>query len=368
LALVTFAPMFAGGSALADTNCPNEAFRNGPSAHLPDCRAYELVSPADKNGGSVDGGVQLESVPAPQQAASNGELVTYASQTAFTSANPKVALTGNQYFSRRGPDGWSTEAITPPQTYPGGELDKSGDAMDYSLYQGFTESLTSGFLVSEEPPLSPLAPHDFYSPYLRNLSTGTYELLSSVTPPVTKPGPVDCCQASPGFRLTYGGMSADSQHAIFEANDAVVPGAIPGSQNLYEWNGGQLELVSVLPNGQAVAGGSLGGVDEANRQSVENYRDFYRAISSDGSRVFWTGPEPEQDIYMHERTALGARSVQIGEGKYWGSSIDGSSVYYGAAGTNFNGEIPRGDLYRYDVETGHTTDIAPGPNSRVCWA
>src|SRR5829696_7372493 len=81
---------YASGSVAAEVPppCPNAALRTGPSFELPDCRAYEMVSPLDKNGGNVQalppfaGGLYASF----KQSSIDGEKVTYTSVTAFGDA------------------------------------------------------------------------------------------------------------------------------------------------------------------------------------------------------------------------------------------------------------------------------------------
>jgi hypothetical protein len=380
-------------SGAAASGCPNEAFRTGPSAALPDCRAYEMVSPPDKNGGAVDGGLTVAELIAPEQAAPNGESVTYGSTSSFLGAEVESALTVSQYISTRTADGWVTREVTPKQQVPKGDLEIVGGAPDDSLFQGFNEDLSDGFLLAWNPQPDPLAPAGFFNPYLRDDGTGEYQLLSSVVPPDHTPGELANLYFY-GFTSVYAGMSADGQHVIFEANDALTEKAVPGQVNLYEWSAGRpLELVSVLPEGAVDTGGGTnptgslelkyggftGGVGKLEKTGIGNAISGYPynysgALSSNGKRAFWSG---SGEVYMHEITESGARTVEVsasqksGEpsGKdsalYWTASSEGSFVYFTSSEqlTDDSTAGPVGeDLYQYDTNTGVLSDLSIDPN------
>jgi hypothetical protein len=374
-------------------SCSNELFRTGPGSNLPDCRAYEMVSPPDKNGGEVDGGDDFEGVnPAPQQAALDGEAVTFGSQTTFTEADPRSSLVTGQYLSKRGSSGWYTQAVTPEQDLAGGGLDTNPGSLEFSLFQGFSEDLGHAFLAAYNPAPVEGPPANYFSPYVRDNLDGAYQLLSTVTPPAQPPGAPDTGKG--GFKPEYAGMSADGAHVVFAANDALTPGAIPGARNLYEWSAGQLELVSTTsPKGEPTSSGSFGFPAEDQGGLFEDNRSV---ISSDGARVFWTdykrystGTAP---LYMRELTAAGARTVEVSASqrtepdpngtrpaRYWTASRDGGRVFFTSCEKLTNDSTAGGgsyedcgnppqyssgegeDLYVYDAATGLLNDLAVDP-------
>ena len=104
----TFAP---------DTDCPNQAFRIGPSALLPDCRAYEMVSPLDKNGGDIVSEKSGDKDPGGyMQASPDGDKITYTSIASF--GDRPNSFRFNQYLAERRKgepkEGWSSHGIHPP--------------------------------------------------------------------------------------------------------------------------------------------------------------------------------------------------------------------------------------------------------------
>ncbi len=128
-AIVLCALALASAPAAPAAGCPNEAIRSAQgAAALPDCRAYELVSPAAKDGGEPLGPLSLNSlVPKPTRgqgarAASDGERLAWVSEYALPEsslAHPyEAGVPGTQYLSTRSEaeGAWTTENVIPPQS------------------------------------------------------------------------------------------------------------------------------------------------------------------------------------------------------------------------------------------------------------
>ncbi len=287
----------------AKTDCPNQTFRTGPSASLPDCRAYELVSPPQKNGGEV-----LTPLEGLTEAATDGDSLTFASTTAFS--EPQAAPLYNQYLSQRGAEGWLTRSISAPRSTVG--LPEKENLLTH--YKIFSEDLCSGwFLQDTDLPLIEGAPRGVSNIYRRaGLHAGcgeedSYQLQTTVFPPGYDPE-VETSEQSAYYPQTQG-FSADGQVTLFRAQavlnedrgEGTCPAGTVPAEKLYETQIEQIyltdetppgvppRLVSILPDGKAACTHSSVGTSQSF-SGVFNTREdsLYHAVSDDASRVYWT--------------------------------------------------------------------------------
>jgi hypothetical protein len=340
---------------------------------LPDERQYELVSPQEKNGGEIDGGVSTGIVRVPIQAAEDGHAITYASATSFVKQGEQASGSTylSDYLARRSAGGWSTQNITPPHAI---EAQLGALSFEDNTYEAMSPDLSAAFLVANSP-LLPESHEGFFMPYRRDNLSGDYRDLSPIAPPHSEPGVYNG-----GFEPIYAGASSDFSHIVFSANDALTVDAPAETRNLYEWVNGTLRLVDVLPDESAVPPGttvSFGGGGVNEQQNVDH------AISDDGSHVFWTD-ETDERLYVR---VDGARTVLVSGSRkdngtgpggtdpggpqmpvFEGASADGSTVFF-TSKSELTDDANTGDpsacgdcgadLYSYDTETGLLTDITP---------
>jgi hypothetical protein len=343
-------------SALADgdTNmgsCPNETL-SGFQPSLPDCRAYEQVTPPAK------GGQQLNEIRA---TASDGSAMLVDSLVGFEGVEGDSHLPGTDYRLSRAADGWVAAPLNPPATtFPTEEI--VGESTD----------LRSTLWKARE------AAQSIYTEdlYLRDGENDPVKV-GEMVPPSAEAGPAAGGYIPFNEWYEYTGASNDATRVLVSASLAGADaGALwPGDTtqqgaSLYEYEGTE----NATP--RLVGLNSEGHLISSCETRLGSGADLYNAISAGGRTVFFTAvghnacpesiPAPTvselyarvdglETVPISEPTPTQCAECQIesrAPAQFGGASEDGTKVFFtttqellaGARSTN---------LYQYDFAAAH---------------
>jgi len=263
----------AAPSATAET-CPNAQARTEQpyGQALPDCRAYELVSPLKKNDRGVEA-IDSRASVSDQASGPEASAVAYISRGSF--ANPRGATEYGRYISRRGADGWLTQGVTP--------LSVAFEPVPVAFAELlFTPDLSTGLVFSQDVPLVSGEEAGYDGLYVADLASTpvSYQMVTNVNP---RYAPYEEQQV--GYPSAVG-VSTDLSHVAFQQVGNLTVNAEGTNGHVYEWAGGKLSLVDVPPAGTKFEYGDQAGAP--GNFGLPRYGDTWHAVSADGLRVFFT--------------------------------------------------------------------------------
>jgi hypothetical protein len=339
---------------------------------LPDGRAWELVSPVNKRGVSVE---PLSHEGGLIQASAGGRGFAFIASAPVGDEEPagNRAPEPSQLVAKRSSAGsWSTRNLTTPNLAAQGI-----QANTRREYQAFSSDLSLGAVF----PVEPLQSSETTSSvtglpvYLRNTDCGTapcYSPLTSTSTALAGASPLD-------------GATPDLQHVGLNL-----------AAGLFEWSAqeaspgeGHLRQVNILPSGKAATGEIGFGAPE-----LTLFEGARNAISRDGSHVVWAQREGvvqhlfQSDLLegtiatsqideQNEEEGLPAPTV-LAKPVYQASSVNQDRVFFtdnqrltanASHGRNSEGTIieneEAGDLYVYERDKpagARLTDLTPSLN------
>ncbi len=353
--------------------CPNDEFRIGLSANLPDCRAYELVSPADTRGKTPLAMYaithQFDNWLVAPSGAREGRALSFFTEGTLPGFDGNGAVDGYRAERGDGPHpagGWRSELFSPTYRDSATNFDQpvvqEGVSSDqqYSIWRipalegtldpgthlrtpaGF-ERLGQGSLGQDPDAfshyVSPAGAHVIFSSkaHLESATPSTAantsaiydrEAGSSIAKVVSlKPGEE---QLDPGESATYLGATEDGTAIAFKAGGA-----------LYLRRGGETVKAAGAPN-------------------------TFAGISADGEHVFFVdaavgGPTPvAAGLWMYDTNKLAATEIAANS-RFVNIASDGSHVYFTStdvADDAFDGVAGEDNLYVWDGATGAIRFVA----------
>jgi hypothetical protein len=336
----------------------------------PDGRGYELVSPPEKAGAVVHfpaggNGPGFGSFSAFTGGSADGQKLVWFSTGAF--ADPQHGLP-TQYESERTAAGWQTTNISPRPTDP------NPSTISMTTVRDVTDDFSSQLMSTTQQFGYDTTPRWLRRDLYLRSSDSTLTWLSR--PETTTP-------ALNGQADLFG-QTADAGHVVFGTTERLTPAALLSQRGrlIYDRTGGHTVLVNVDSAGALMnlCGGALG------------YRETWvrrhqGAISQDGSRIFFTVPDPgtigsgdcavPYRIYLRENATTttyvsqSQRTVADPNGTqaaiYQGATDDGSAVFFTSMEALTDDAEPGSSalLYRYDVASRRLALLTPNPSGET---
>ncbi len=357
LAALALLVLPAGAQA---AGCPNEQFRTGPSASLPDCRAYELVTPEEL------GRTQAMTFTGHDNAIPSPDGERFALES-YAPLEPDPSITGTDAVYSRTPHGWTATSMV-TREIGARELGLSYNGVLSPDLSQVAFPLVAG-LNQEERRTVPVA-------YVAGPVGGPYAVMAesaeAFDPIFHLFVETDIVGANAGTASVpaFSDVLIESQDQQLllpgrerTIAEATLPGAHEKSYDLYEWSKGKLRLVNVEGEGANVK--MLNGCGDGDLGAPHGARlttgpGSVGAVSPDGSMVFFSscgGVYMRVDGRETVEISAPAKDVSLNPSErlpsfYNTASADGSEVVFNTATPLLPGETDsQNKLFIYNTVT-----------------